>query len=774
MRIYNAATGQLVNTIAVGTRLGAIDLSPDGSFIVAVELQPVATASGSVTTTVYRIDLATGAVQSFPFVATGGPSAFYDVAVLADGRVMLSESYNGSGSVPLRLLDLATGTYSDATSVDMSSYLSPTADGSEVLVGSHFTTDGNLSVVNTAGALLGYHGGYTDGVMSLSHGIQTFDATGGLVAQYLWQNGLHIYDSRLHYQIDLTDIYSAWSNGAVAGLAFDTTGEFLYVLDSATNSIAQLSTLNWTIVRTIPVGATVNSSIEDFANGLTLSPDGSYFILGTSSGLVEVANPGVSPTISGTSSTDSLDGTSGADVVAGLDGDDTINGLGGNDVLNGGNGNDTLNGGDGDDALHGGPGDDHLIGGAGIDTASYADSNVGVHVDLSDLGAQDTGGAGVDTISEVENLFGSAYADTLIGDAGANTLRGAAGDDLLIGGAGNDRLLGGSGTDTIDYSRESGGGSIYVNLGTGSVYGQSGLIVGPNQVRDSYGNIDSVSSVEVVITGAGDDSVIGGNAAERFETGAGNDFLRGGGGVDTLVGGSGNDVYTVTAGDNDIIVELPGEGIDEVRALTGNFSLAGIANVEILRGLASTGQSLIGNELANLIRGGAGADTLTGGAGSDTLFGGAGADTFRDTATGLNGDTITDFAVDDRIVISDASIAGFQVSLSGSTLSFTGGSLTLGGIPSGHVIAKAALGGGVELSFVPNLPLVGHDGDFNGDGRADVLWRNEGGTISDWLGTASGGFSINDGTALTQVSTDWHIIGRGDFNGDGKDDMLWR
>ncbi|MFN2472633.1 MAG: FG-GAP repeat domain-containing protein, partial [Sphingomicrobium sp.] len=70
--------------------------------------------------------------------------------------------------------------------------------------------------------------------------------------------------------------------------------------------------------------------------------------------------------------------------------------------------------------------------------------------------------------------------------------------------------------------------------------------------------------------------------------------------------------------------------------------------------------------------------------------------------------------------------------------------------------------------------LVGHDGDFNGDGRADVLWRNEGGTISDWLGTASGGFSINDGTALTQVSTDWHIIGRGDFNGDGKDDMLWR
>lgn len=43
-----------------------------------------------------------------------------------------------------------------------------------------------------------------------------------------------------------------------------------------------------------------------------------------------------------------------------------------------------------------------------------------------------------DVLAGIENLIGSAYADTLIGDAGANRLDGGAGNDMLIGGAGND------------------------------------------------------------------------------------------------------------------------------------------------------------------------------------------------------------------------------------------------------------------------------------------------------------------------------------------------
>jgi hypothetical protein len=65
-------------------------------------------------------------------------------------------------------------------------------------------------------------------------------------------------------------------------------------------------------------------------------------------------------------------------------------------------------------------------------------------------------------------------------------------------------------------------------------------------------------------------------------------------------------------------------------------------------------------------------------------------------------------------------------------------------------------------------------GDFNGDGFSDILWRSDAGQISDWLGNSSGGFVTNDASALIGVPTSWHVVGVGDYNGDGIDDLLWR
>src|SRR5688500_5156974 len=63
-------------------------------------------------------------------------------------------------------------------------------------------------------------------------------------------------------------------------------------------------------------------------------------------------------------------------------------------------------------------------------------------------------------------------------------------------------------------------------------------------------------------------------------------------------------------------------------------------------------------------------------------------------------------------------------------------------------------------------------GDYNGDGRSDILWINDGGEVSDWLGTANGGFIANDANALTTHNS-FYYAGSGDFNGDGRDDLLW-
>jgi hypothetical protein len=136
----------------------------------------------------------------------------------------------------------------------------------------------------------------------------------------------------------------------------------------------------------------------------------------------------------------------------------------------------------------------------------------------------------------------------------------------------------------------------------------------------------------------------------------------------------------------------------------------------------------------------------------------------------LNGDTITDLTVGDRIVFTDATLAGFTFNLTGSTLTYSGGSLVLSAPVIGTITATAAAGGGVQLTITANDVR----NDFNGDGRSDVLWRHDNGQLSNWLGQANGGFVGNDGNALVSVSTNWQIAGTGDFNGDGRDDILWR
>jgi len=69
--------------------------------------------------------------------------------------------------------------------------------------------------------------------------------------------------------------------------------------------------------------------------------------------------------------------------------------------------------------------------------------------------------------------------------------------------------------------------------------------------------------------------------------------------------------------------------------------------------------------------------------------------------------------------------------------------------------------------------MVAGVGDFNGDGKADILWRNSStGMVTMWLmnGTSMTGWA----TIVGAGNTDWIVAGVGDFNGDGKADILWR
>jgi Ca2+-binding RTX toxin-like protein len=131
----------------------------------------------------------------------------------------------------------------------------------------------------------------------------------------------------------------------------------------------------------------------------------------------------------------------------------------------GGLGNDTLKGSHGDNTLAGDVGSDLIDGRLGFDVLDYSvwstsPITTGVIVNLSSATetvsgaglaagtARDSWG-GTDTITGIEGVIGTDFADTLLGSNAENLLTGGTGSDLLSGGGGADTLLGGDGNDTL-------------------------------------------------------------------------------------------------------------------------------------------------------------------------------------------------------------------------------------------------------------------------------------------------------------------------------------
>jgi Ca2+-binding RTX toxin-like protein/uncharacterized protein YegL len=270
--------------------------------------------------------------------------------------------------------------------------------------------------------------------------------------------------------------------------------------------------------------------------------------------------------VDGSNQADILYGNGFANVLSGGDEADRLFGFTGMDVLAGDAGDDSLEG--GDDA-------DVLIGGEGIDAAIYHQSAQGVTVNLGN-GTGTGGEAEGDTLFGIENVEGSAHADTIYGSGSANGLQGRAGADQLFGFGGEDTINGGDGDDTLDGGDE----------------------------RDIlYGENNN----DIIIGGAGDDALIGQQGNDRLFGGADNDSMDGGADDDELLGGNGNDYL------------VGGDGNDSLYGEDGFDTLVGGSGIDTLTG-------------------GAGGDTLTGGSGSDFFYFhvGSGVDAITDFEDGID------------------------------------------------------------------------------------------------------------------------------------------
>ena len=360
------------------------------------------------------------------------------------------------------------------------------------------------------------------------------------------------------------------------------------------------------------------------------------------------------------------------------------------------------------------------------------------------------------------------------------------------------------------------------------VFGQSGdtgndFWFGSDSVDNNFDATASTNAIlvggasnDAISSGNGWDFIDGGPGHDALFSGGGNDILRGGKGADALYGGSGGDTYVFARGDGadtvienfaggfDSLVFDPGIGLSDISIrISGNDLIVGV------RDPAHPGVAF--SQLADTIKlqdwfdtrdtievfrfaDGATLD-LTQGVGAFTSQKPTGAilsgrSVAENSASGTAVGTVTglDLYADATLRYSLADNPGgrFAIDASSGELSVANGLLLDYETAASHQITvrvtdqsdrtldKVFTIGVTDVSETTVAAVrhaFTHAGDFNGDGRDDVLWRHDTGVVSEyWMN----GTAITGGGYVSQPSNNWSVQGIGDFNGDGKSDILWR
>ena len=205
------------------------------------------------------------------------------------------------------------------------------------------------------------------------------------------------------------------------------TGDDLYVVDSLTDKVIEISTGGIDTVQ-----STLSLTLASYVENLTLT------------------------------GTTALDGTGNtlANIITGNSGANHLYGAAGDDFLYGGAGNDSLDGGSGNNNLAGGAGDDTYVINSLTDLATEATAS-GTDKVLSavswTLGDNFEGLTLTGTLATSGS--GNGLNNTIIGNSGSNILSGGLGNDTITGMGGNDNITGGAGADHFVWNLASGNGT---------------------------------------------------------------------------------------------------------------------------------------------------------------------------------------------------------------------------------------------------------------------------------------------------------------------------
>jgi Ca2+-binding RTX toxin-like protein len=408
--------------------------------------------------------------------------------------------------------------------------------------------------------------------------------------------------------------------------------------------------------------------------------------------------------------TDTIIGNDSKNSIWGNRGADTLYGAGGNDYIDGGADNDTIRGGDGADTIYGGDGNDLIrSGGTSVASSDSADGD----------------------------------SDTIYGNNGSDTIYGMLDGDTIYGGDASTDTA----TDILRYDELS-GKNIYVNLSTNQAYE-----VGNSSVKDT------ITGFEWVISGDGNDSLVGSASSNSIVGNGGDDIIERGtlGGTDYLYGDdaantkTGNDTFRMSKSDLTSSLNIfGGQGVDTVElkdTVLSSDSLVfsyvyGVEKVQLF-----TGNNTVSIDLNDA--------TLLGNSGNDTFKYASNVFDSHDTidgGTGVNTLLFTTAGTFTEAMFSNISnIQNIQLANGANTT-------TLDASAKGATITG---GTGIDIFKYSVGDLTGIDTLIGGTGDDTVSFLDTGDITSANLSHVSGVeyIQLATGTSTLNIGTGYSILG---------------
>ncbi|HEX8723298.1 MAG TPA: Ig-like domain-containing protein [Pyrinomonadaceae bacterium] len=163
---YHLGTNSFLAPFNLGGNLAGLDLSPDGNTLVVADRTRDAS-----NVWVHVVDLRTGEGRKATFPRDFGEGGTFSVAYGKDNRVLVTSTYEGSGWVPLRRLDPATGAWAalnnllaaDGGELSQDAMLAASGDRSVIGFAEANISDGRWGSYNVAGGTLAHRTWYENG-----------------------------------------------------------------------------------------------------------------------------------------------------------------------------------------------------------------------------------------------------------------------------------------------------------------------------------------------------------------------------------------------------------------------------------------------------------------------------------------------------------------------------------------------------------------------------------------------------------------------------------